>query len=90
MLSFYIDPARIDVDQMFSGEVTRYMAFVKNSKPMRPGAEILLPGEPELRAKAERLAGGVPLSDETWASIVATARKLGVDERRIQAVGRSD
>jgi uncharacterized oxidoreductase len=85
MLSFYIDPGRLDVDHMFAGEVERYMDFVKKSKPIEPGAEILLPGEPERRARAERLADGVPLSDETWASIVATARTLGVDERRIQA-----
>jgi uncharacterized oxidoreductase len=88
MLSFYIDPARLDVDRMFAGEVERYTNFVKNSKSIKPGDEILVPGEPELRAKAERLADGVPLSDETWASIVDTARKLGVDERRIQAATR--
>jgi uncharacterized oxidoreductase len=85
MLSFYVDPARLDVDHMFAGEVERYMDFVKKSKPIKPGAEILLPGEPERHAQAERLADGVPLSDETWASIVATARQVGVEERRIQA-----
>lgn len=85
MLSIYIDPGRLDADRMFSGEVARYMDFVKKSKPINPGSEILLPGEPELRVKAERLVAGVPLTDETWASIVATARDVGVDERRIQA-----
>jgi uncharacterized oxidoreductase len=63
---------------------------VNNSRPIKPGADILVPGEPELRAKAERLADGVPLSDETWASIVATARSLGADEQRIQAAGRAE
>jgi len=90
MLSFYLDPRRIDLDDMFAGEVARYMAFVKDSKAINPGAEILLPGEPELRSKAERLASGVPLTDETWASIVATARNVGIDERRIQSATRPD
>jgi uncharacterized oxidoreductase len=90
MLSFYIDPKRIDAEGLFDGEVGRYMAFVKNSKPIEPGSEILLPGEPERRSKAERLANGVPLTDETWASIVDTARSVGVDERRIQAATRPD
>ncbi len=90
MLSFYIDPKRIDAEGLFDGEVGRYMAFVKDSKPMKPGSEILLPGEPERRSKAERLATGVPLTDETWASIVDTARSVGVDERRIQRAARPD
>jgi uncharacterized oxidoreductase len=34
--------------------------------------------------KVERLAKGVPLPDDTWAAILAAARKVGVDERRIQ------
>jgi uncharacterized oxidoreductase len=90
MLSFYLDPKRIDADQMFSGEIARYVDFVKRSKLIEPDSEILLPGEPERRTRAERLATGVPLSDETWASIVAAARSVGVDERRIQAATRSD
>jgi len=90
MLSIYIDPQRLDAGHMFSGEVARYMDFVKSSKRIKADSEILLPGEPELRTKAERLAGGVPLTDETWASIVAAARSVGVDERRIQAAMRPD
>ena len=34
--------------------------------------------------RAERMAGGVPLPDDTWAAIVETARAVGLDERRIQ------
>ena len=84
MLSFYIDPARIDPAGFFPEDMTRYSAYVKSSKPDVPGGEVLLPGEPEARIKAERLANGVPLPDDTWAAIVAAARKAGVDERRIQ------
>jgi uncharacterized oxidoreductase len=34
--------------------------------------------------RAERTANGVPLPDDTWAAIVATAREVGVSERSIQ------
>src|SRR5262249_36897888 len=87
MLSFYIDPKRIDPGPFFANDVARYLAYVKSSKPIEPGGEVLVPGEPEQRMRAERLVNGVPLSDATWASIVNCARELGVDERRIQAVG---
>ena len=87
MLSFYIDPARLDPETAFPGEVARYVAAVKSSRPVEKDAEVLIPGEPESRLRTERLANGVPLTDEIWASILATAREVGVSERRIQAIG---
>src|SRR6266849_4298312 len=90
MLSFYVDPKRMDPEAAFSGEVARYVAAVKSSRPVQRGGEVLSPGEPEQRMRAERLASGVPLTDDIWASIVAAARQVGIEERRIQAVAQSD
>jgi uncharacterized oxidoreductase len=59
----------------------------KSAKPATAGGEVLTPGEPEERTRRQRLAEGVPLPDDTWASIVNAAREAGVDERRIQQVG---
>jgi uncharacterized oxidoreductase len=87
MLSFYVDPAVIDPEGLFPADVTRYLAYFKSAKPITPGAEILTPGEPENRTRRQRLAEGIPLPDDTWAAIIATARELGVDERRIQLAG---
>jgi uncharacterized oxidoreductase len=87
MLSFYVDPAVVDTDDFFSGDVARYIAYFKAAKPAVPGGEVLIPGEPEQRMRAQRLKEGIPLPDDTWASIVAAAREVGVDERRIQQVG---
>jgi uncharacterized oxidoreductase len=84
MLSFYVDPARIDPAGFFGPEIERYVAYVKSARPAVAGGEVLVPGEPEQRTRAERLANGVPLPDDTWAAIVATARDVGLDERRIQ------
>jgi uncharacterized oxidoreductase len=87
MLSFYVDPAVIDPEGLFPADVARYLAYFKSAKPITPGTEILTPGEPENRTRRQRLAEGIPLPDDTWAAIVATARELGVDERRIQLAG---
>ena len=87
MLSFYIDPARLDPETAFPREVARYVAAVKSSRPVEKDGEVLIPGETESRLRTERLANGVPLTDEIWASILATAREVGISERRIQAVG---
>ena len=51
---------------------------VKAVPPVAGVAEVLLPGEPEARMAAERRAGGIPLPDEVWAQLVATAARVGV------------
>jgi len=84
MFSFYVDPARVDPGAMFPAEVVRYVDFVKQSRPAAPGGETLLPGEKESRTRAERLAQGVPLPEETWSLIVDTARSLGLDTGKVQ------
>ena len=40
--------------------------------------EILLPGEPEWRSKAERERDGIPLPERTWERLRETAGGLGV------------
>jgi uncharacterized oxidoreductase len=88
MLSFYVNPAVIDPEGLFPADVARYVAYFKSAKPIAPGGEVLTPGEPENRTRRQRLAEGIPLPEETWAAIVAVARELGVDERRIQEAAR--
>lgn len=82
MLSFYVDPKTLDPVDFFPPEVARCIAFVKSAKPDRPGGEVLIPGEPEARMRAERLAGGIPLPDDTWRALTAVAREAGIDPRR--------
>ena len=87
MLSFYVDPKVVDADAIFPGDVARYVAYFKSAKPAVAGGEVLIPGEPEARMRQQRLREGVPLPNDTWASIIAAAREVGVDERRIQQAG---
>jgi uncharacterized oxidoreductase len=84
MLSFYVDPKVFDPTGFFPQDIARYVGFVKSSKPAAAGGEVLVPGEPEVHMRKQRLAEGVPLPDDTWAAIVETARAVGLDERRIQ------
>lgn len=80
MFSIYVDPARFDVTPFFDADVKRYVDFVKSAKPMQGVEAVLVPGEPERRARAERLAHGVPLPADAWEAIVATGRAYGVPE----------
>jgi uncharacterized oxidoreductase len=77
MLSVYLDPAKF-AGADFHARARAYADYVKASRPVTPGGEVLVPGEPEARTRAERLAHGVPLQAQTWEAIRATARGLGV------------
>ena len=85
MFSIFVDPARLDVEDFFDADVKRYVDFVKSAKPMPGVSEVLTPGEPERIARADRLKNGVPLSDDAWEAIKATARKYGVAEEAAPA-----
>jgi uncharacterized oxidoreductase len=88
MFSFYVDPRRIDPEGMFPKEVERYIGFVKEGKPAAADGEILLPGEPEQRTRAQRLAQGVPLAEEMWTSLLDAARGIGVDVAAFERLSR--
>lgn len=78
MFSFYLDPKRVDPSHVFDADMARYLAWFQKAKAI-PGEAIMTPGEPERAARAKRALTGVPLSGEAWASIVATARSVGVN-----------
>lgn len=90
MLSIYLTPsAFMEEDDFFAAEVRQYVDWVKSAAPAAGVSEVLVPGEPERMRKAERLANGVELPDDVWASIVTAAENVGLgaeEARRIAAV----
>jgi uncharacterized oxidoreductase len=78
MLTILMDPNVFQTEDEFSAEVNRFVDFTKSSAKATPDSEILMPGEPEERTRAQRLEKGIPLDDTTWGQIVATARSLNV------------
>jgi len=78
MLSIFISPRHFGTEAEFKRTAEDYVAWVKSCRPAEPGGEVLAPGEPEARLRAERLKNGVPLQPDTWASIVQTAERLGL------------
>jgi uncharacterized oxidoreductase len=77
MLSIYLSPASFGASG-FEAAARDYANYVKASRPAVAGVEVLIPGEPEARYRAERRAKGIPLQTDTWAAICATARELGI------------
>ena len=59
----------------------------KSSRPRQQGGEVLLPGEPERRAKAERASGGISVDPTTWDHIMTAAEQVGLDRAALAAQG---
>ncbi len=78
VLFIAIDPAAfIDFDE-YQAQIETLCASLKTTPPRLAGGEVLLPGEPEARARADRLTHGVELTDSTWQALTTLAGDLGV------------
>jgi uncharacterized oxidoreductase len=77
MLSIYLDPAHFGADDLVR-ETMEYVDYVKSSPPAAGVAEVLAPGEPEARNRADRLANGVPLQVDVWVNLCTVAEGFGL------------
>ncbi|MDA9488484.1 hypothetical protein XI08_04480 [Bradyrhizobium sp. CCBAU 11361] len=84
MLAFHVGPEVVDTSHVFDAEVSRHVDFIRATGPVAGGDQVLIPGDPERKTRAERTQNGIPLPDDTWAAIVNTAREVGVSEISIQ------
>jgi uncharacterized oxidoreductase len=78
MLTIVIDPARLIDRDWLRDEIAAMTAYITASPPSRPDEPVLIPGDPERRTRAERVANGIPIDDETWRELVAAARGINV------------
>jgi uncharacterized oxidoreductase len=78
MLAIVIDPQRLGTRTQFESEALAFVDWLKQS-PSAPGSEgVLVAGEPERRARAERGRDGIEVDDTTWAEITAAGAKVGL------------
>jgi hydroxycarboxylate dehydrogenase B len=86
MLSIVIAPQAYGDAGAFGAEIRRYLEFVKSARPRAPGGAVLLPGEPERRARAERLASGIPIDPTTWEHMMASGEQVGLERANLEAM----
>ena len=78
MLTIVIDPSRLIDREWLREEIAAMTAYITASPPARPDEPVLIPGDPQRLTRAERLAHGVPIDDETWRELVEAARAINV------------
>lgn len=77
MMSIIADPQVMAGNDSYFGGLTSVADYFC-SENTDAGPDIMLPGEPELRTRAERLAEGLPIDAVTLRAIVDAAASVGV------------
>ena len=77
-------------EAQFLGAAERLRAQITGSPPITGFGEVLLPGDPELRARRQRLEEGIPIPQTTWDDIVALAAEWNVGITEAQAAWPDD
>ncbi|HEX6143144.1 MAG TPA: malate/lactate/ureidoglycolate dehydrogenase [Geminicoccaceae bacterium] len=91
LFAVFIDPDAMAGMDAIAADLDRLVDYVRASPPIVPGGEVLLPGEPERRSKAKRLAEGIPLDPNTLGQVRHAARTLGLAEEVIdRGIGPAD
>ena len=86
MLSVIIDPDAFGERRRLLDEIGALVGYVKSAPPRAGFDEVLVPGEPERRCRAMRLARGIEVDERTWAEILSAARSLGLADAQIDAL----
>lgn len=73
-----MDPGQFGDRRHYQAMVAEVLGAAKRA-PCAPGVdEILIPGEPEVKARARRTAEGIPIPDATWKELSGLAERFGV------------
>ena len=83
MLTFIVEPDIFGGVANFRREVEAMAEWLHAADPAVGVDRVRLPGEPERESKAERLATGIPVDEQSWIGICDAARRAGVEEASI-------
>ena len=78
MLSIYLKPESLDDGHGFGRAVDSYIQFVRAARPADPNLPVMIPGDPERKARVSRQNSGLPLSRGAWESILDAATEWGL------------
>jgi len=80
MMAVLIDPARLGDSGALGTEIDLMQNYVTASPPAPGVDQVMVPGDPERKARAERLENGLPVDDTTCEEMIAAAVQVGMSE----------
>jgi uncharacterized oxidoreductase len=84
MFAIVLDPARLAGVDWLRREVDGFLDYVKASPPADPKAPVLVPGDPERAARAERSKSGIVVDGTTWEELMQAAEAVGISRAEAQ------
>ena len=76
--AIFVKPAAFCGRAFFDEQVGELASWIKTCKPAQGFDEVLLPGEPEAQAFAQRSVHGIPVDQTTWTKLRGIAESLSV------------
>ena len=73
-----IDPRAFRAEGEFEEDLDQVIEVLHGSKRADPDQPVLIPGDPEMATRAERLEHGVPVPDDLMPQLRAVAKSAGV------------
>jgi uncharacterized oxidoreductase len=86
MFAVLVDPARFAGVDWLRREIDGFVDYVKASPPADAAAPVLVPGDPERIARAERARAGIEVDATTWEEILAAGEQVGVARAKTLAL----
>jgi uncharacterized oxidoreductase len=86
MFTMLVDPARLAGVDWLKREIDGFIDYVKASPPADPKLPVLVPGEPERLAQAERGRTGIEVDATTWGEILTAAEAVGIARAAAEAM----
>jgi hydroxycarboxylate dehydrogenase B len=78
-----IKPTAFSDEDAYTGTIDSMAAAVKGSPPAPGFSEVMLPGGPEVKSRAERNRDGVPVPADTWEAVAKAAAEVGVEMPKV-------
>jgi len=85
MLSIFVDPVVMDDGHEWSSTVREYIDYVRACPPTDHSKSVLIPGDPERLARAQRTKKGIPLDEQSFGDMVRAAGRYGINEDQAMA-----
>lgn len=88
MLSVFVDPSVMDDGHAWANSVAEYIDYVRSCPAAKSADSVLIPGDPERRAREYRLQHGIPLDEQSFSDILRAAETLGLPKDRALALSQ--
>ena len=86
MLSIYMAADVFHTGNGFAEHVQEYVDFFRSSRPEEEGGSVMIPGDPERKARKERSEHGISFSHEELESILAAGETVGLTRATIDGI----